>query len=131
MERFTLSGNAYFDSQAQPVLLATDGVIQYQNKAMEELERSCGLGAAPGQPLPEPLAALGQEAVTRLELAGGSYQVRTHASEAGVLYTFQEIRADGLGKYEALRLCGQMRSSLGGRWWPSNSSMTAWWRRSS
>ncbi|MCD7918704.1 MAG: HAMP domain-containing histidine kinase [Clostridiales bacterium] len=113
MERFTLSGNAYFDSQAQPVMLATDGVIQYQNKAMEELERSCGLGAAPGQPLPEPLAALGQEAVTRLELAGGSYQVRTHASEAGVLYTFQEMRADGLGKYEALRLCGQMRSSLG------------------
>ncbi len=113
MECFTLSGNAYFDSLTQPVLLAADGVIQYQNKAMEELERSCGFGAALGQPLPEALAALEPESVTRLELAGVSYQVRTQATEAGVLYTFQEVREDGLGKYEAIRLCGQMRSSLG------------------
>ncbi|MCD8342147.1 MAG: HAMP domain-containing histidine kinase [Clostridiales bacterium] len=113
MESFTFSGNAYFDSQAQPVLLATNGVVQYQNKAMEELERSCGLGAAMGQPLPEVLADLGADAVAQLNLGGVSYQVRTQTTEAGVLYTFQELREDGLGKYEAIRLCGQMRSSLG------------------
>ncbi len=113
MERFTLSGNAYFDSLAQPVLLAADGVIQYQNNAMDELERSCGLGAAPGQPLPAAMANLEPGTVTQMNLAGVSYQVRTQDTEAGILYIFQALREDGLGKYEAIRLCGQMRSSLG------------------
>lgn len=113
MESFTLSGNAYFDSLAQPVLLAAAGVVQYLNKAMKELECAHGIGVAVGQPLPRAMAALEPEAVSRLRLEGVSYQVQTHALDAGVLYTFQELREDGLGKYEAIRLCGKIRSSLG------------------
>ncbi|MCD8085190.1 MAG: HAMP domain-containing histidine kinase [Clostridiales bacterium] len=114
MERFTLSGNAYFDRQDQPVLLAADGVVQYQNKAMEALERSCGLDTAAGQPLPEILADLGTDTVAQRELAGVPWKVCTQRTDAGVLYVFQELQENGLGKYEALRLCTQVRGSLGG-----------------
>ncbi|MCD8159652.1 MAG: HAMP domain-containing histidine kinase [Clostridiales bacterium] len=114
MEHFTLSGNAYFDSVTQPVLLAADGVIQYQNKAMEALERSCGMDTAAGQPLPEVLTNLGTDAVAQRELANVLWQVRTQRIEAGVLYVFQEVREAGLGKAETLRLCTQVRGSLGG-----------------
>ena len=55
MQKFTLSGNEFFDHVSYPVLLAQDQTVQYFNQAAEELFRSQAIPLAEGGRVPEPL----------------------------------------------------------------------------
>jgi hypothetical protein len=113
MQSFTISGNAYFDTARQPVLLAAEDVVQYLNPAMDLFSRAHGQPLQPGEPVPQALANLETDSVTELVLDGCRCRVQVQALDAGILYTLYEQVEGGLKEHEVLRLCSGLRCSLG------------------
>lgn len=114
MRSFPISGSAYFDGSDQPVILAADKIVLYQNQAMEAFGRTHDLCLTVDQPLPAFLAELEEETVGRMVLAGRDCRVRVQRLEKWTLYSLTEEESkEGIGEFETLRLCGKLRTSIG------------------
>lgn len=113
MQKFTLSGNEFFDHVSYPVLLAQDQTVQYFNQAAEELFRSQAIPLAEGGRVPEPLELQEGAGISARRLAGQDWVITSQPVSAGTLYLLrQEQRDDETAKALLRQLSERMRGPM-------------------
>lgn len=113
MQKFTLSGNEFFDQVSYPVLLAQDQTVQYFNQAAEELFRSQAIPLVEGARVPEPLEFQEGPGISAHRLGGQDWVITSQPVSAGILYLLrQEQRDDETAKALLRQLSERMRGPM-------------------
>ena len=95
MTSFTISGNAWFDGAAEPVIWAKDGAVGYCNPAARRLGQRLEWDLNPGAPLPPALSGAEADTTAELELQGREYLLRTQAADGGLLIQLRPLELPG------------------------------------
>lgn len=91
MQDFTLSGNRWFDSLSQPVLLVQNGTILYYNQAAQALFAQTDTPLTDGGAAPDILPEGETDCVTEVVAAGIRWNLQMQQQKAGTLCLFTQI----------------------------------------
>jgi signal transduction histidine kinase len=112
MLEFTLSGNAWFDSVPQPVLLAKHKRIEYFNPAAKALFAAVDIPLGEGLALPTGFPTE-SDSVAQITLADQTWIIQSCPLEDKVLYQLQPLREeDGMSLPRLNQLATEFRALL-------------------